>query len=75
MRLRVLDNHVMVGELFAAREVKPVQNTFQPFARELGADVGARQFCAEREGVDGHIARAAKFAGNRRDVKCSAASS
>ena len=41
MRLGVFDDHVMVGELVATRQVKPVQNTFQPFAREFGADIVA----------------------------------
>jgi len=66
MRLRVLDNHVMVGQLLAACEIKPVENTFETFAREFRPDVRPRKFCAEREGMDGHIARAAKFARNRR---------
>ena len=69
MRLRVLDNHVMVGELLAARQVKAVENAFQPFARELGADVVARQLRAERKGMDAHVARAAKLAGNGRQMK------
>ena len=69
MRLRVLDNHVMVGELFAAREVKAVQNAFQPFAGEFGADVVARQLRAEREGMDVHVAGAAQFAGNGCQMK------
>ncbi len=70
MRLRVLDNHVMVGKLLVLRQVKSVQNTFETFAREFRANVRARQFCAKREGMNGHIARAAKFAGDGRDVKC-----
>ena len=69
MRLGVLDNHVMIGQLLAAREVKAVENAFQPFAGEFGADVVARQFCAEREGMDAHVAGAAEFAGDGRDVK------
>jgi len=39
MRLGVFDNHMMVGELLAARQVKAVENAFQPLAREFGADV------------------------------------
>ena len=70
MRLRVLDNHVMIGQLLAAREVKAVQNAFQAFAGEFGADVVARKLRAERERMDVHIAGAAKFAGNGRHVKC-----
>ena len=49
MRLRVLDDHVMIGQLFVAREVKAVQNAFQAFAGELGANVVARKLRAERE--------------------------
>jgi hypothetical protein len=69
MRLRVLDNHVMVGQLFAARQVKSVENAFQAFAREVRADVGARQLRAERKRMDAHVARAAKISGNGRQMK------
>jgi len=69
MRLGMLDNHVMVGELLVACEIKPVQNALEPFACQFGADIIARKFCAEREGMDVHIAGAAKFTGDGRHVK------
>jgi len=68
-RLGVLDNHVMVGELLATGQIKAVENTGQPFAREFGADVGARELRAERKGMDAHVARAAKLRGNRCQMK------
>ena len=70
MRLRVFDDHMMVGELFIFREVKPIENAFQTFAREIGADVVARNLCAQGDGVDTDIARAAKLARDGRDVIC-----
>src|ERR1043165_6870779 len=40
MRLGVLDNHVVIGQLLAAREIEPVENALQTLTRELGADEG-----------------------------------
>ena len=61
MRLGVLDDHVVVGQLFAAREVKAVEDALQAFAGEVGADVVARKLRAERERVDVHVAGAAEL--------------
>ena len=47
--LGVLDDHVMVGELLALGEVKPVENALQPFTRQVRANVVPRQSRAERE--------------------------
>ena len=65
VRLRVLDNHVVIGELLVAREVKPVQHALQTFAREFGADVITREFGAERERVNVHMARTTELAVER----------
>ncbi len=69
MRLRVFDNHVVIGELLAAREVKAVQNALQSFAGEFGADVVARKLRAQRKGMDVHVAGAAELAGDGRQMK------
>ncbi len=69
MRLGVLDDHVMIGQLLAAREVKAVEDALQPFARELGANVRSREFCAERKRMDDDVARAAELRRDRGDVK------
>ena len=52
VRLGMFDDHVMIRQLLATREVKPVENAFQAFACKLCADVVARKFCAERERPD-----------------------
>ena len=69
MRFRVLHDHVMVGELFAAREVQAVQHALEAFAGEFHADVIARKPGAERKGMHAGMAGAAEFTGNGRHVK------
>ena len=43
MRLRVFDDHVVIGELFAFRQVKAVQYTFEPFTGEVGPNIVSRE--------------------------------
>ena len=68
-RLGVLDDHVMVGELFASREVEAVEDAFQAFAGEVGVDIGARQLRPERDRVGDDVAGAAELRRDRGDVK------
>ena len=42
MRLGVLDNHMMVGQLVAARQVQAVQNALDPLAGQGGANIISR---------------------------------
>ena len=69
MRFRVFHDHVMIGELFAAREVQPVQHALEAFAGEFYADVIARKPGAERKGMHAGVAGATEFTGNGRHVK------
>ena len=70
MRLGVLDDHVVIGELFAAREVKAVENALQALAGEVGVDVVARKLRAERDASGrSHCCARPKCAVERRDVK------
>jgi len=50
-RLNVLDNHVVVGELFSFREVQAIQNTFETFANQPRPDIVARKARSQRERV------------------------
>ena len=59
----------MVGQLLAAREVEPVEDALQAFARKLRADAIAGEFRTEGERMDVDVARAAEFAVDRGDMK------
>ena len=49
VRLSVFDNHVMIGELLAFRQVKAVEDALQPFTSEPGENVVPRNSGAQRE--------------------------
>jgi len=65
----VIDYHVVIGELFAAREIKPVEDALQAFAGEMGVNVRAGEFRAERDRVGEDVAGAAEVCRERGDVK------
>ena len=49
MRPGMLDNHVVIRELVALRQIKPVKDALQPFTREIHVNVVPRQPRAEGE--------------------------
>ena len=69
MRLRVFDDHVMIGKLVALREIKPVEHALDTFAREVRADIVPRKFRAGGNRMRNEIRAAAKMRVQRRHVK------
>ena len=66
--LGVLNDHVMVGELLVAREVKAVQDALDAFIGKAGADIVARKLGAGGDGMGDEIAVAAQVDVNGGDV-------
>ena len=69
VRLRVLDEHVVVGQLLALGQVEPVQNALEPFAGELHVNVVPRQSRPEGERVGLGATPPSELSVQRGDVK------
>ena len=68
MRLRVLDHHVMVGQLVAPGQVKPVQDALDPFAGQGRANIIPRQARPRGNRVRNEVAAPPQMGVDGRDV-------